>query len=188
VCPLPCVVFFWVFFQFSSSDEMLASLLRFCFQRALKICVNHPKRFAALGLVLICTAVPPRRSDPDSEKSEESNRNKRIEFLAHELGIILGNANINIDKKSCEDRGKPANSYHISSQHPSIIVTPNTTSEVSSVMALCNRYGIPVVPYGGGTSVEGQTLAPQGGLSLDISSMTRYLPPTSLRFSVFSPS
>lgn len=42
-------------------------------------------------------------------------------------------------------------------------------------MQLCFQYGVPVVPFGGGTSLEGQTMAYQGGVSLDMNGMTRVL-------------
>jgi D-lactate dehydrogenase (cytochrome) len=42
-------------------------------------------------------------------------------------------------------------------------------------MKLCSHHKVPVVPFGGGTSLEGQTLAPRGGVSLDFSRMKRIL-------------
>jgi D-lactate dehydrogenase (cytochrome) len=56
-----------------------------------------------------------------------------------------------------------------------VIVHPESTGDVSKVMQLCNQFGVPVVAFGGGTSLEGQTMACQGGVSLDMNSMTRVL-------------
>lgn len=40
------------------------------------------------------------------------------------------------------------------------------------MIQLCKRYGLPVVPFGGGTSIEGQTLSPPGGgVSIDFTNM-----------------
>ena len=39
------------------------------------------------------------------------------------------------------------------------------------MMKLCYRYGLPVVPFGGGTSLEGQTLSPRTGVSIDFKNM-----------------
>lgn len=52
---------------------------------------------------------------------------------------------------------------------------PESTSDVSKVMQLCTQFDIPVVAFGGGTSLEGQTLSPRGGLSLDMGRMDRVL-------------
>jgi D-lactate dehydrogenase (cytochrome) len=38
-------------------------------------------------------------------------------------------------------------------------------------MKLCYRHGLPVVPFGGGTSLEGQTLSPRKGVSIDFKNM-----------------
>ena len=42
-------------------------------------------------------------------------------------------------------------------------------------MKLCHKHNIPVVPFGGGTSLEGQLLAPKGGVSLDMNNMKRII-------------
>ena len=43
--------------------------------------------------------------------------------------------------------------------------------QVSAVMKLCHLYGLPVIPFGGGTSLEGQTLSPRTGVSIDFKNM-----------------
>ena len=73
--------------------------------------------------------------------------------------------------EECAARGKPWNSYHHISRAPGAIVLPDTTEHVSALVKLCRTHGLPLVPYGGGTSLEGQLLAPQGGVSLDFSHM-----------------
>ena len=47
--------------------------------------------------------------------------------------------------------------------------------KVSSVLKLCSIYGLPVVPFGGGTSLEGQILSPHQGLSIDFKNMGNIL-------------
>src|SRR5207344_1571648 len=47
------------------------------------------------------------------------------------------------------------------------------TDEVVDAVNLCREAGVPVIAYGAGTSVEGNTLAVQGGVSLDLSRMTK---------------
>lgn len=56
-----------------------------------------------------------------------------------------------------------------------VIVHPESTGDVSKVLQLCHEFGVPVVAFGGGTSLEGQTMASQGGVSLDMNSMTQVL-------------
>ena len=43
-------------------------------------------------------------------------------------------------------------------------------------MKLCSKYGVQVVPFGGGTSLEGQTLSPyKTGVSIDFRNMRAVL-------------
>lgn len=34
-----------------------------------------------------------------------------------------------------------------------VVVYPNSTDQVTSIVQLCNKYNIVVIPYGGGTNV-----------------------------------
>ena len=38
-------------------------------------------------------------------------------------------------------------------------------------MKLCAAHKVPIVPYGGATSLEGHLLAPMGGVSIDFANM-----------------
>ena len=58
---------------------------------------------------------------------------------------------------------------------PDAVAWPETTDEVSAIMAICNRLGCPVIGWGTGTSLEGHALAVQGGLVLDLMRMNRVL-------------
>ena len=58
---------------------------------------------------------------------------------------------------------------------PDGVVLAESTDEVALVVKLCAEHGIPVIPYGVGSSVEGHVLAPTGGISLDLSGMNQVL-------------
>ena len=58
---------------------------------------------------------------------------------------------------------------------PDAVVMAHSTEEVAEVLKLCHAHGVPVVPFGAGSSIEGQVNAPHGGISLDLSSMDRVL-------------
>ncbi|WP_347265802.1 FAD-linked oxidase C-terminal domain-containing protein [Paracoccus sp. (in: a-proteobacteria)] len=58
---------------------------------------------------------------------------------------------------------------------PDAVAVLNSTEEVSRVLAICHRHGAPVIPFGAGSSIEGQVLAPMGGITLDLSGMDRIL-------------
>jgi D-lactate dehydrogenase (cytochrome) len=58
---------------------------------------------------------------------------------------------------------------------PDGVVMAESTEEVALAVRLCALYGVPVIPYGVGSSVEGHVLAPGGGISLDLSGMSRII-------------
>lgn len=58
---------------------------------------------------------------------------------------------------------------------PDAVAWPETTAEVSAIMAICNRHGVPVIGWGTGTSLEGHALATHGGLVMDLMRMNRVL-------------
>lgn len=56
-------------------------------------------------------------------------------------------------------------------QPPEAVVAVEDGDEVAWVVALCGAHGVPVIPFGVGSSLEGQLNAPRGGVSLDLSRM-----------------
>ncbi|MDB5364278.1 MAG: linked oxidase domain protein [Rhodospirillales bacterium] len=58
---------------------------------------------------------------------------------------------------------------------PDAVIFPRSTDEVVSVVQFCAAHRVPLVPYGAGTSVEGNAAAVRGGISLDMSEMNQVL-------------
>jgi D-lactate dehydrogenase (cytochrome) len=58
---------------------------------------------------------------------------------------------------------------------PDAVVFCEATDDVAAVVTLAGRHGVPVIPYGVGSSLEGHLLAVQGGVSIDLSRMNRVL-------------
>jgi D-lactate dehydrogenase (cytochrome) len=63
----------------------------------------------------------------------------------------------------------------LENQPPDAVAFPLSTDEVVDIVKLCAEHGVPMVPYGAGSSLEGHLNAPFGGISLDFSSMNRVL-------------
>ncbi|SFD71608.1 FAD-binding oxidoreductase [Roseivivax sediminis] len=58
---------------------------------------------------------------------------------------------------------------------PDAVAFPESTEEVSRIVAICAEDGCPVIPFGVGTSLEGHVIPVRGGVSLDMSRMNRVL-------------
>ncbi|HET8996439.1 MAG TPA: FAD-binding oxidoreductase, partial [Acetobacteraceae bacterium] len=58
---------------------------------------------------------------------------------------------------------------------PDAVAFVETTEEASRVLALCNEHHVPVVAWGAGTSLEGHVTPVRGGITLDLSRMTRII-------------
>ena len=55
------------------------------------------------------------------------------------------------------------------------VVFPETNEEVSKVLKLCNEHKIPVVPFGTGTSLEGNVLGNENGITISLEKMNKIL-------------
>ena len=58
---------------------------------------------------------------------------------------------------------------------PEAVVFPSSTEEVSQVMALTYKEGVPVVGRGAGTGLSGGAIAPPGGIQISFTRMNRIL-------------
>ena len=55
------------------------------------------------------------------------------------------------------------------------VVFPETNEEVSKILRLCNDHKIPVVPFGTGTSLEGNVVGNQKGITICLEKMNKIL-------------
>src|SRR5690606_21333024 len=80
------------------------------------------------------------------------------QFLA-DLRAAVGEAHVLTDEASRDAYGVDA----LRRGHPAdVVVRPGSTEEVSAVLRLCTRDGVPVVPRGAGTGYTGGAVPVQG--------------------------
>jgi D-lactate dehydrogenase (cytochrome) len=70
-----------------------------------------------------------------------------------------------------EQHGRDESPYPVTP--PDAVVFCESTDEVAFVVGLAAEHGVPVIPFGIGSSLEGHLLAVQGGISIDLSRMNR---------------
>ena len=77
----------------------------------------------------------------------------------------------NVSLREHHSHGQDAYPPHM----PDAVAFIETSEEAARLLILCNTHEVPVTPYGAGTSLEGHVTPVRGGISLDLSRMTRIL-------------
>lgn len=97
---------------------------------------------------------------------------RRSEIVSALRAIVPGEGVI--DDQECL---KPYESDGLTAyrQPPLVVVLPETTEQVSQVLAWCHRHGVKVVPRGAGTSLSGGALPLADGVLLGLGRMNRIL-------------
>ncbi|SEQ90172.1 D-lactate dehydrogenase (cytochrome) [Virgibacillus subterraneus] len=72
------------------------------------------------------------------------------------------------------DQHSSDESYH-KPHSPELVVFPESADEMSNIMKLANKYKKPVTPFGLGSSLEGNAIPYEGGISVDFSLMNKVL-------------
>ncbi|KAL5808546.1 hypothetical protein ACOSQ3_029237 [Xanthoceras sorbifolium] len=100
----------------------------------------------------------------------QGSRKEVPQELVDELNAISKD-NMTMDYDERYFHGKPQHSFHKAVNIPDIVVFPRSEEEVSKIVKCCDKHKVPIVPYGGATSIEGHTLSPNGGVCIDMSVM-----------------
>ena len=94
------------------------------------------------------------------------------EQLIAELRALLGErASTGASQREHHSHGE---SWHAAGE-PDVVAFPESTEEVRAVVLAAARVSAPIVPFGAGSSLEGHVCAMSGGVSLDMTRMSRIL-------------
>ena len=93
-------------------------------------------------------------------------------LLHAQLRTLLGDRVSTAD--AVREHHSHAESWHAPAK-PDAVVFPLSTDEVASVVRACAEHRVPMVPFGMGSSMEGHVNAVRGGVSIDLTRMTRVL-------------
>ena len=95
---------------------------------------------------------------------------QRLASALAELQVLLGSrATTAAIQREQHSHGE---SYHKPGL-PDIVCFPKETREVSEIMQISARHQVAVIPFGAGTSVEGQVNATYGGIAIAVREMNR---------------
>jgi D-lactate dehydrogenase (cytochrome) len=92
--------------------------------------------------------------------------------VIEELKALLGER-LSTSQAVREQHGKDE-SYH-APEPPDAVAFAESTEEVAEIVKICAGYDCPIIPFGTGTSLEGQVMASDGRISIDVSRMNQVL-------------
>ncbi|MFC0229732.1 FAD-binding oxidoreductase [Bhargavaea ullalensis] len=93
--------------------------------------------------------------------------------LEEKLKELLGDGRVSLNETVRALHGRDE-SYH-AERLPDLVVFPETAQEVSEIVLLAKETGIPVIPFGLGSSLEGHVIPYSGGITIDFSLMNQVL-------------
>lgn len=79
------------------------------------------------------------------------------------------------DPDDLEEHGHSDYSTSNADARPVAIVWPKSTEQVSAIAKICTKYKVPMIPYGAGSSVEGNFSSPFSGICIDVSAMDKII-------------
>lgn len=92
--------------------------------------------------------------------------------IVNELRSLVGDRVSTSD--AVREHHSHAESWHAPAR-PDAVVFPVSTNEVAAIVRLCATHRVPMIPFGMGSSMEGHVNAIRGGVSIDLTRMTRVL-------------
>jgi len=95
-----------------------------------------------------------------------------IEAVVDTLKSLLGDR-VSTAAAVCEQHGRDEG-WHQPAR-PDAVVFAESTDDVVAVVQACARHRVPVIPFGVGTSLEGNIAAVHGGVTIDLSRMSSVL-------------
>ncbi len=90
-----------------------------------------------------------------------------------ELQSLLRTDQITTNESILEHHGRDE-SYH-NPHLPDVVTFPESTEDVIRIVEYATKYKIPIIPFGVGTSLEGQIIPIYGGICIDMSRMNKIL-------------
>ena len=76
------------------------------------------------------------------------------------------------DAAAVREHHSHGESYHPPAP-PDVVCFPSSLEEVVAIVKVSAQHGLPIVPFGAGTSLEGHVQALRGGISIDLRDMNR---------------
>ncbi|KAL2212357.1 FAD-binding domain-containing protein [Sarocladium strictum] len=134
------------------------------------------------GLIWRSPEQTPRRWNHEELASQRGTIKAKVDSYADKKTMLaavdkirsaIGNDAVSQEQEDLDSHGHSDTSSYNTPVRCVAIVRPKSTEEVSQVAKICSQYKVPMVPYGAGSSVEGNFSAPHSGVCIDLSAMDK---------------
>ncbi|KAF4972515.1 hypothetical protein FSARC_939 [Fusarium sarcochroum] len=98
-----------------------------------------------------------------------------MEKAVKDIRNALGEDSVSNDDEILKAHGYSEWSTTNIDRLPVAVVFPTSTEDVATIAKICTKYRVPIIPYSGGSSVEGHFSAPFGGISVDFMNMNNII-------------
>ncbi|KAK6353301.1 hypothetical protein TWF696_005273 [Orbilia brochopaga] len=139
--------------------------------------------FTGAGTYLLGMGIKGHERNPALEASIVLNledipvygNSKDMQNAIHDIRHNLGEDSISTDDEDLLLHGYSEWSTTNVERLPVAVAYPKNTDEVALIAKTCHKYRVPMIPFSGGSSLEGNFSAPYGGMSIDFSYMDQIL-------------
>jgi D-lactate dehydrogenase (cytochrome) len=99
------------------------------------------------------------------------------DLAKEKLIALLGDEHVSNTSNDIENHSTNSYTLHepTPDQRPKLIVYPGSTEDVSAILKIVHDFKIPVLAYGGGTSIEGQYISTRRGIVIDMSRLNKII-------------
>lgn len=145
------IKFIWNKLKYNIHNMSHSLLYSSCLSCTFLLVIFCGRHLTTNSTVVCCTVDEPFMSC--SWCCQGAQYGKYTDRVHQEIERIIGKDRVTTSLAAREHRGKDE-SYH-SCLPADVVVMPTSVDHVSSVMRLCNKERIPVIPFGTGTGLEG---------------------------------
>jgi D-lactate dehydrogenase (cytochrome) len=112
-----------------------------------------------------------------AQKFEYNVTSSNLTAAYDEVCTITGKENVSLQESDLSGHsGSEWSSYTTkATDRSNLIIYPASTEEVAAIMKVCHQRSIPVTPFSGGTSLEGNFAPTRGGICIDFARMHKII-------------
>lgn len=101
----------------------------------------------------------------------------RVQYAISKIARVVGDNNITTSENELTNHSEDPSEFIRAreGESPYAVVYPSNVEEVSKVVKICYDASIPIIPYSGGTSIEGHYIPTRRGITIDVAKMNKII-------------